>query len=90
MRRADSAATSRRFRESVRLLHLWSVPAGSPALAQVVQNCRCWPEMARLRGFPGGGQRFVQSAALLLGEVIAFVVRDQLEDGSLGQARRLV
>jgi len=39
--------------------------------------------MARLSGFPGRGQRVVQSAALLVGEVIAFVVRDEVDNRSL-------
>ena len=63
---------------------MWFGPAGSPALAQFVQNSRRWPEMTGRGGFPGRGQRFVQSAALLVGEVIAFVVRDEVDNRSLG------
>jgi hypothetical protein len=82
--RLDCGATSRRFRGSVRLLRVRFLPAGSPALAQFVQNCRRWPEMTRLGGSPRRGQRFVQSMALLVSEVITFVVRDEVDNRSLG------
>jgi hypothetical protein len=68
----------------------WSGPGGSPPLAQFVQNRRRWPKVTRLGGFPGRGQRLVQSATLLVGEVITFVVRDEVDNCSLGQGCRLV
>lgn len=46
--------------------------------------------MTRLSGFPGRGKRFVQSAAFLVGEVITFVVSNQVDDCPLGQGCRLV
>ena len=32
----------------------------------------------------------MESAALILGEAVAFIVRDQVDDGSLGQRSRLI
>ena len=40
--------------------------------------------MTRLGGFPRRGQRFVQSAPLFVGKVITFVVRDEVDNRSLG------
>jgi hypothetical protein len=39
---------------------------------------------------PGGGQRVVQRAALFVGEIIAFIVGDKLNDGAIGQRGWLV
>lgn len=64
--------------------------AGSPALAQVVQNCRRRPQTTRVSGFPGRRKLFVQGATLVVGEVITFVVSYRVDDRSLGQRRRLI
>ena len=86
----DSGATSRRFRGSVRLLRLWFVPAGSPPVTQLVQDCGRWADVSRLSGFPGRGERFMESAALFVRKVITFVVCHEVDNGPLGQRCRLV
>lgn len=63
---------------------------GSPALAQLVQNRGRWTKTTRLSRFPGRGQRFVQGAALVVGQIIAFVVGDEINDRPFGQGRRFV
>ena len=62
----------------------------SPSLAQFVQNHRRWPEATRLSRLPRRRQRFMHGAALVLGEVIAFVVSDQVDNRAFGQGCRLV
>ena len=59
-------------------------------MAQLVQNCRHWPETTRFSGFPGRGKRFVQYAALFVGEVITLVVHNKVDNRPLGQRCRLV
>jgi hypothetical protein len=73
---AVRAPPSRRFRGSVRLLQVWFGPAASPVTTQLVQNGGRWPETARLGGVPGGRQRLVQGATLLVGKVVTVIVRD--------------
>ena len=63
---------------------VWFVPAGSPTLAQLVQNCRRRPKMSGLSGLPGCGQRVVQGAALVVVEVITFVVSNQIQNRAFG------
>jgi hypothetical protein len=79
-RRDDSCATMRPLRGSARLLQEWFEPAGSPAPAQFVENCRRRPETTRLSGTPGRRQRFVKGAAFVVGQVITFVVGDQIDN----------
>jgi hypothetical protein len=86
----DFCATSCRFRGSARPLRAWFVPAGSPPPAQFIENSRCWQETTRLGGFPGCRKRFVQGSPLLVGEVITFVVGNQIDNRPLRQCRRLV
>jgi hypothetical protein len=64
--------------------------AGSPARAQFVQDRRRWAKAASLNRFPGGRQRFVQSAPLIFGEVIAFVDDHQVDNCPLGESCGLV
>ena len=46
--------------------------------------------MPRLRGLPGCGQRCVQSAALLVRQIVAFIVGHELHDRAFGQGGWLV
>ena len=62
----------------------WFGPAGSPALAQLVQDCCCRAKTARLSRFPGYRKRVVQRAALRVGEVITFVISNQLNHHPVG------
>ena len=64
--------------------------AGSPAAAQLVENRRCWLQLARFRGLPGFSQSFVQRAALVVREIVTLIVGDEVDNRSFGQARRLV
>jgi hypothetical protein len=85
VRQDDFCATNCRFRGFARLLQWCFGPAGSPApLAQFVQNRRRWAKTTFLSRFPGRGQRFVQGATFLVGEVITFVVRNQVDNRPFG------
>jgi len=88
--RGDSGATIRRLCGSARLLQEWFGPAGSPALAQLVQNRGRWAKTTGRSRFPRRRQRFVQCAALVVGEVITFVISHQVDNRPLGQGCRLV
>lgn len=90
VRQHGFCATNCRFCESGRPLQVWSGRAGSPPAVQLVQNSRGYPEMTRLGGFPGRGQSFVQGPPLLVGEVITFVICNQIDNRPLGQGCRLV
>jgi hypothetical protein len=59
------------------MLQEWFGPTGSPALAQFVQNRRRRAKPTLLGRFPRRGQRLVQGAALIVGQIIAFVIGDQ-------------
>ena len=86
----DSSATIYRFRGFARLLQEWCEPEGSPPLAQFIQNRGRWPMAARFGRLPGRGQSVMQSAALLVREVVAFVIRDEVDNRPITQSRRLV
>jgi len=88
--RDDFCATNCQSRESARLLQEWFGPAGSPALAQLVQNGGRWAKTTGLSRFPRRGQRFVECAALVVGEVITFVISHQVDNRPFGQSCRLV
>jgi hypothetical protein len=47
---------------------------GSPALAQLVQNRGRWAKTTGRSRFPRRGQRLVECAAFVVGEVITFVI----------------
>lgn len=68
-----------RYRGFVLLLLVWSRPGGSTALTQFIQNCRGWAKPTSFHRLTGCGQRFVQSAAFGIGEIITLVVGDQID-----------
>jgi hypothetical protein len=86
----DSSATIYRFRGFARQLQAWFEPEGSPPLAQFIQNRRGWPMAASFGRLPGRGQSFMQGPALLVREVVAFVIRDEVDNRPITQSRRLV
>jgi hypothetical protein len=86
----DSSATNYRFRGFARQLQKWFEPEGSPPSTQFIQNRRCWPKAASFGRLPGRGQSFMQGATLLVREVVAFVIRNEVNDRPITQSRRLV
>src|SRR2546430_14135709 len=97
MSNAAASSSTNRFGEAVRFLrHQLSIsricesasggfgPAGSTLPTQFVENSRRGLETARLGGSPGRCQRFVQGAPLLVSEVIAFIVANQIHNRPLG------
>src|SRR6266852_8049396 len=90
MTRGDSLATSRRSYESGRRPLAWWRPAGSTTLAQFVQDRRGWAETAIFSRPPRCRQGGVKRATLLIGQAVTLVVRDKVDDGAVGQSRRLI
>ena len=64
--------------------------AGSPTPTQCIQNCGCGSETSCLRRLPGCRQGLVQSAAFFVREVVAFIVRDKVDDYAFGRSVGLV
>lgn len=71
-------------------LQVWFGQGGSPAAAQFVENRGSRSKTTRLRGLPRRRESLVQRATLLVCEVVALVVCDQVDNRSLRQCCRLV
>jgi hypothetical protein len=90
MQRDDSSATIYRFRGFACQLQEWFEPEDSPPLAQFIQDFRRWPMATSFGRLPGHGQSFMQGATLLVREVVAFIICDEVDDRPITQSRRLV
>jgi hypothetical protein len=83
----DAASSStNRFGEAGRFLrHQLSISRICASASVVVRTGRLTGAGAVfLSQFPGRGQRFVQGATFLVGEVITFVVRNQVDNRPFG------
>ncbi len=59
-------------------------------MAQLVKDFRSRTETAGFSRCPRCRQRGVQRSTFLVSQVVPFVVRDEVDDGPIGESRRLV
>src|SRR2546423_14300362 len=86
----DCSAPNQGLHESAPLLGEGFGGEGSPPLAQLIQNRGRWPQATLFGRLPRGGQRSMEGAALLVGEVVAFIICDEVDHRTVRQSRGLV
>ena len=68
----------------------WSERPDSPLAPELVDEGGTGTQLDCLRGRPGSQERFVQGLTLLVRQIIALVVDDQVKLGSVWQRSRLI
>ena len=89
-RRFDIVATSRQSPGPDCPRLEWSERPDSPLAPELVDEGGSGTQLACLRGRPGHQERFVQRLTLLVRQIIALVIDDQVKLGPVGQRSRLI